>query len=322
MSSARRRDLFFDGGRWGEEGRGANVRIESSLDLTPKVRNQVYFRDENGWQPMPDDDRLSPAQRGLWFEVSPAERGSRKLLAFRSARFVDEEMLEGPLKGLRVLDDLGRPVENPLHCGDRFLLTPEDGKVLADAVKDEGGALARGASMSERRAGQLVSLEAEFESLATLLEADLDFLDEVSHNNFAGQLAFDERGRDLRDRGAELKRRIGELEGRLAQEVEAETQSDTRAILMQLSGRLDAIADSVDELRQARSRAEHLFSRKLAGGSPTSKMPPVARQLLIRDLERLAHEQGLASEDADGGVVINLPDGRLVVDENGIRLAG
>lgn len=322
MSSARRRALFFDGGRWSEDGRGANIRIESSLDLAPKVRNQVYLRDENGWGPIPDDGRLSPAQQGLWFEVSPAVRGARKLLAFRCARFVDEAMLKGPLKGLRILDDLGQPMEDPLRCGDRFLLTPEDGKILADAVKEAGGALARGAVPAERRAAQVASLESELDSLTALLDSDLDFLDEVGQNNFSGQLAFDERGRDLRNRGADLKQRIGELEGRLDHEIEAETQSDTRAALMQLSDRLQAVGDSVDELRQARSRAEHLLSRKLAGGSPVSKMPSVARQLLIRDLERLAHEQGLASEDAEGGVVICLPEGRLVVDENGLRLAG
>lgn len=321
MSSVRRRALYFDGERWSEEGRGANVRIESSLELAPRAHNQLSVRDENGWQPLGDGDSLSPIQQGLWVEVSPAQRGALQLLAFRCARFVDEALLNGPLRGLRLLDDLGEPMEEPLRCGGRFLLSAEDGRVFAEAVKDAGGAVTRGATDIERRTAQVTAMEEEFDSMTRLLDADLDFLDEVAQNNFAGQIQFDERGRDIRNRGADFKQRVGELSRRLEQEIEREVQSDVRALLMQLQDRLEVLDDSVDELRHARSRAEHLLSRKLAVGSPVSKMPSVARQLLIRDLERLAHEQGLASEEADGGVVINLPEGRLVVDENGLRFA-
>lgn len=327
MSSAEQRKLFLNAdGHWSTEAKDPVLRLDSELRLQPRVSNRVYRYTERGWELIEDRDTLSAQEKGLFFWASPAPRGSKQLVAFEGVCFVDRELLAGPLRGLSPLDDAGEPIADPLNCGCRFLLSADDARRFAAAIQAAGGKIERGAATDlDQLAVALEQREADLQRLAASLEIDLDFLDAASRGDFSGQIDFDQRGRDFRDQSGELSGQVKALQLRIKGTAEAERDSNVRARLLELDRRAEQLSASVEELRQGRSRAEALLARALQsadgpGGRP-APMAPVARQLLLRDLAGLARDQGLEVDEEGGTLSIHLLEGKLVIDDNGLRLA-
>ena len=325
MLSAEQRQLFLNAeGQWSEDASGAVMRIASEIRAEPRVRNAVYRRSEQGWDLVEDQNALSGLEAGLFFKVSPAPRGDRHLVAFESARFIDREMLAGPLRGLQIINDAGEVVSEPMQCGERFLLRAEDAKQFATQIQGAGGVIVRGeASDIEQTQNAVENVNSELERLTDMLQLDLDCLDAVADGDFSGQLQFDQRGAAFRQLSADLAIKVGKIRERIAGAIFAETDSAARARLAEFKEHLAQVQANLEELRQSRSRAEELLTTALHSESksaPTSTSP-VARQMLLRDLAGFARLQGLEVSEQAGIVEIQLGAQKLVVDDDGLRLS-
>lgn len=306
----------WNGTEWRLSYEGAKLRLRSEIRAHPdgshEAVNKLDRISGSEWIPLSTDEaaQLSAIERGWVWMVWPQRVGAERMVGFRGFSAIDGEIEQLFFSGLRLRSKDGmRELREPAEAERSFLLSPEEAEIFSKRVKDAGGEIKRAPSWMSVTDEALMMIRDHLTALEALLAADLETLNEADRGDLSGEIEFDQRGGEIRERverAISLTRSASDGLGFSA------SDSTQRAQALLKKRELSAAAARVDELLAARERAERIFSRQIAAaserGPKRSPVSEIALRLLMRDLAELWRAEGVSLRETETGIIVRLDD--------------
>jgi hypothetical protein len=314
--------IFLDrNGQWSEDANQAVIRIDSELISQSKANNSIYCKTERGWQILEDTSSLTGDQRGLFFNISPAIRSGKQLVAFEGVRFLDQELLTY-LDKLDIYDESGQLTKDSQSLATRFLLTPDHAKQFAQRIKNQGG------KINKQKWSELTIAEKNIDTITNLLQqyhslslSDVNFLEQVLSNEHHGKNDFEHRGLEQDQIKQQIISQLNSSKTRLNEVVRQSTSTDEQGQLLLLQEKLELLEKELNTLQAARNRAEEIIARELNKKAKQSvTMPLAAKKLLLHDFAQLLKDNKQQYSVDEQGIIVDFPGLSLLINEQGIKI--
>jgi hypothetical protein len=309
-------------GQWSEDPNQAVIRIDSELSSQSKANNSVYCKTERGWQILEDTSSLTGEQRGLIFNISPAIRSGKQLVAFEGVRFIDHELLSH-LNALTVYNESGQPVEDIQSLATRFLLDPDDAKKFAKRIKDQGGKINKQKwselTVAEKSIQKITDLLHQYHHLSTL---DVLFLEQLFSGQQQGKNDFENRGLEQDQIKKQTISQLNSSKQRLDEAFRQSTSTEEQGDLLILQEKLNQLEKELNSLQAARNRSEEMIARQLnSKGKQSIAIPLAAKKLLLHDLAELLQENKQQHAVKEQGIEVYFPGLTVVINEQGVAIS-